>query len=148
MKLLEKLLVNTGELVAAPYLRAFADRSPENVLRNSLKFLDSDATGQIKEYITGRFAESGGFCDRAGKADLYYTLFGYFIANALDMNAMQHHILKFTQQAIRSESLSDVHLHCAAIITASEHDKWRDFRSVQIQGEAKHPDSAETAKNL
>ncbi len=119
MKLLEKLLANTGELVAAPYLKAFADRSPDNIMRNSLKLLDHDAIHQLNAYIKSCFSETGGFCDRAGKADLYYTLFGYFIAKAFDMEFMYPAIEKFVQQKIKSESLSDVHLHCAAIITAS-----------------------------
>lgn len=136
MKLLEKLLANTGELVAAPYLKAFADRSPDSILRQSLKLLDPDAIQQIHEYTKSCFSETGGFIDRAGKADLYYTLFGYFIAKAFGMEPMYPVIEKFAQQKIKSESLSDVHLHCAAIITAADSNgiiPARGFRSLVKQ---------------
>jgi prenyltransferase beta subunit len=116
MRLLEKLLVSTGELFAAPYLRAFANKSPEKALSNSLKFLDSEAVNEVKTYLRNSQTGSGGFSDRAGKPDLYYTLFGYFIAKAFALDDLIPGIIKFTRQKIETESLSDVHLHCASII--------------------------------
>jgi hypothetical protein len=121
---LERLLVNTGELVAAPYLRAFSDRSPESVLGNSLNFLDPKAVNEVKAYLKRCSSDSGGFCDRGGKADLYYTLFGFFIAKAFGMNELFPAIFKFAWQKIRSESLSDVDLHCAAIVTSDTPAGW------------------------
>lgn len=120
MKLLERLLVTTGELVAAPYLKAFNERSPEKVLKNSMQFLDDEAIGQLKAYVNKCFSESGGFRDRAGKPDLYYSLFGYYIAKALEKEEIFPSLENFVQQKIKSETLPDVYMHCAAIIIASE----------------------------
>jgi hypothetical protein len=50
--------------------------------------LDFESQDEVKKFITDQQAESGGFCDRAGYPDLYYTLFGFFLtaATRLDVN--------------------------------------------------------------
>lgn len=111
--------MNIGELIAASYLKSFAGKSPETVLSRSLQLLDQDSIKQTRTYLYGCFSESGGFCDRAGKADLYYTLFGYFLAKALNLDNLVPAIRKFAEHKIQTSGLSDVELHCAAIITAS-----------------------------
>lgn len=117
-------MVNTGELFAAPYVKKFDNKSPVKVLENSLQYLDPNAIRQIKAYVNSRFLKSGGFQDRSGKEDLYYTLFGYFIAHAFGMNDLYPDILNYTRHKICSGSLSDVDLHCAAIISSNSTHEW------------------------
>jgi hypothetical protein len=124
MKLLEKFLKNTVEQVFNRYLKTYAESTPDNVIKRSLKYLDPVAVNQIKEYLRKCFSDSGGFCDRAGHPDIYYTLFGHFIVNGFSLDHLFPGIDTFTQHKIRTETLSDVHLHCAAILISTTPSGW------------------------
>jgi len=96
--------------------------SPEAVLKRALGMLDVDACDDLKNYVAGRIHPSGGFKDRAGNPDLYYTLFGIFLAEALE----QHDVLNTTRQYIENEirrhEPEGVHLHCASILASKLSD--------------------------
>jgi hypothetical protein len=124
MKWLEKFSMNTGELLFSSYLKTFAANTPDKVILHSLKCLDPIAVNQIKDYLISRFSNSGGFFDRAGKPDLYYTLFGYFIVKAYSSDHLFPGISAFTQDRIRTGNLTDVHLYCAAILTSTTPTGW------------------------
>ena len=44
--------------------------------------LDAESQDEVRNFIVEQQDESGGFCDRAGFPDLYYTLFGSFLSSA------------------------------------------------------------------
>jgi prenyltransferase beta subunit len=118
MKLWEKLSGNIFRLLAAPYQKAFREKSLENVLKRSLNVLDAPAIESLRNYIENSQAPGGGFIDKAGKPDLYYTLFGYFMVDALEMKEILPSISAFVEKEIRGNKLTGVHLHCAAILSA------------------------------
>ncbi len=118
MKLLEKLSRNIFRLFSLPDIRAFEERSPEKALKRSLKVLDIGAINDIKEFVKSNQTESGGFSDKAGKPDLYYTLFGYYLADALELNELFPSIGNYVEKEISQNNLEGVHLHCAAILSA------------------------------
>jgi prenyltransferase beta subunit len=105
-------------LAASPYLGAFEKKSPEIVLRQSLNLLDPETLDILREYVKNRQTQSGGFEDKAGRPDLYYSLFGYYLADALDLDELLPAIGKFAGEKIKVNSLDEVHLHCAAILAS------------------------------
>jgi hypothetical protein len=44
----------------------------------------ADTAGEVLRYILGRATPEGAFSDRSGKADLYYTVFGLLVLDALE----------------------------------------------------------------
>jgi len=117
MKLWAKLSETLFRLVAKPYLQTFEENSPEKILRRSLKVLDADSIESIKQFVKSKQTDSGGFADRAGKSDLYYTLFGYFIAEALGMKDAFPTIGKYVEEETEHNK-TGVHLHCSAILSS------------------------------
>jgi len=118
MKLLEKLSAIIFRFFALPFLHKFEDKSPERILTGSLKVLDHDAIASLKEFVKGKQTLSGGFADKAGNPDLYYTLFGYYLVDALGLSEMKLAIVKYLEVEVAKNKLEGVHLHCAAILSA------------------------------
>jgi hypothetical protein len=118
MKLWEKPSGIIFRLFAAPYLRTFKENSLEKVLKRSVNVLDKHAVEGIKEYVKGSQTQSGGFADKAGHADIYYTLFGNFLAEALEMKDMIPSIKRYTETRSAQNDLTGVNLYCAAILSA------------------------------
>jgi hypothetical protein len=116
MRLSEKLSGIIFRQVAKPYLKSFEKRSLEPVLKRSLKVLDTSALVSLKEFVRSKQTSSGGFMDKAGKPDIYYSLFGYFLAGALKMNDMVSSLKPWVESQTRKDNLSGVHLNCAAIL--------------------------------
>jgi prenyltransferase beta subunit len=118
MKLLEKPSGIIFRLFSDHYLKAFRENSPEQVLKRSLKVMDNYATEELREYVKNSQAPSGGFKDKAGRADIYYTLFGHYLADALELNESIVSISGFTESCIRQNNPEGVNLYCAAILSA------------------------------
>ncbi len=55
-----------------------------NLLRNALNLLDEQGREEVLHFIAGRQNPDGGFQDRGGRSDLYYSLFGGFILKAME----------------------------------------------------------------
>ncbi len=82
------------------------------VLRASLASMSSAARERVKEYMLNETnIEQGVFFDRAGKPDLYYTMFGLACADALELRLpwrnYQQNLLRYSL-----ESLDVIHLCC------------------------------------
>jgi hypothetical protein len=118
MKLWEKLSGIIYKLIALPYVKAFEGKSTETVLRKSVYIMDADAVERIKNYIISRHTSSGGFPDKAGKTDLYYSLFGFFLAEALDLKELFPSIKRYVEKEITGNDPAGIHLYCAAILYA------------------------------
>ncbi len=84
-----------------------------DVLRCSTDLLNNEACERIASFIACQFTPEGGFCNRAGKVDQYYTMFGLGCAAALHVPLP----LKKVRGYLRSfelNSLDLVHLVCWA----------------------------------
>jgi prenyltransferase beta subunit len=118
MRLLVKLSETLFRLLAKPYLQTFEENSPEKILKLSQKLLDNKAAANLREFVRNRHTSSGGFADRAGNPDLYYTFFGYFVAEAIGMEELFPSIRNFVAKQVEGNDIKGVHLHCAAILSA------------------------------
>lgn len=116
MKFWVRLSRNIFKLAALPFFRKIKDKSIESVLKDSLLLLTEETTDEIRNFILKKQTAAGGFADRAGKGDLYYSLFGYFIAEAYVVNEIMEPLKAFVKCKTDSGNLSGVHLYCAAIL--------------------------------
>lgn len=117
MKLSEKLSGIIFRLFSLPDIQTFKESNPETALKRSLKLLDPTALASIREFVKSNHTQSGGFTDKAGKPDLYYTLFGFYLAEALELVELFPTMRKYVEREIIQGNIKGVHLHCAAILS-------------------------------
>jgi hypothetical protein len=118
MKFWEKFLRNIFRLAAQPRLKKMQPRLIEAVLARSASMLDPQMIAEIKSFILSQQTKSGGFADRSGKSDLYYSLFGYLLAEAYSVGDVIQPLKKYIASVAASNQLSGVHLFCGAILHA------------------------------
>lgn len=116
MKYWVRLSRSIFKLAALPFIRKFKPKIIESVLKDSLLLLTPETTDEICNFILKKQTAGGGFADRAGKGDLYYSLFGYFIAETFAITEVKEPLKDFVKSKVDSENLSGVHLYCAAIL--------------------------------
>lgn len=109
-------------LAAAPWLKKAQAKSIESVLQNSIGLLEPEMLQEIKTFILRKQTTQGGFMDRAGKCDLYYSLFAYYVAEALAITEVKESLRNYVEKTVHESSLSGVHLYCAAILHAKLFD--------------------------
>lgn len=132
MKFLGKFLRHTFKFIIPDSLLKIQDKSIESVLRASVKMLDAESIQEIKQFICSKQTVQGGFADRAGKTDLYYTFFGYFVAEALDIQEVTEPLKVYLKKEIEKD-LSDVHLFCMAILYARIFDKDKKRKNLSAK---------------
>jgi len=81
-------------------------------LLKSKEVLSEDAQNQIKSFLGSRKNGDGGFINRAGKADLYYSVFGYTLALILDFKLDVLKERKYLKRLKQEEKLDFVHSVC------------------------------------
>jgi hypothetical protein len=116
MKFLEIFSKNIFRLFAGRYLGSLRENSIETTLARSLKMLDPETIDEIKSFIKSQQTTAGGFADRGGKSDLYYSLFGCYIAEALEIEEIKPALKDCLKKVINSEELSGINLKCALIL--------------------------------
>lgn len=55
-----------------------------HLLGNALALLDDQGREEVLQFILASQNEDGGFCDRGGSSDLYYSLFGMLMLKAME----------------------------------------------------------------
>lgn len=116
MKYWAKFLRIIYNLIASSRLRKATTMSIETILRNSKGLLESEMIEEMRGFIRQSQADSGGFADKAGKGDIYYSLFGYFVAEALDEAGIVDSLKSFVAKTVKEKALKGVNLYCAAIL--------------------------------
>jgi prenyltransferase beta subunit len=71
-----------------------------------------DATELVEKFIRSHLHADGGFQDRSGRSDLYYTLFGIEGLMALQVEPPWEQLRSYLQQFQTPEALDFVHLSC------------------------------------
>ena len=74
----------------------------------------ADSTELVRNFYARQFNEAGAACDRAGKPDLYYTIFALAGAQALDISAPVKKTREWLNTFTDGESLDFVHLGALA----------------------------------
>lgn len=73
-----------------------------------------DSTDLVRDFIVDCLTEDGGFRDREGRPDLYYTVFGLAAMQALDLPVPTGRVASFLSSFGSGEGLDLVHLSCLA----------------------------------
>ena len=118
MKFWGKFSRNIFKLAAQPKLRKLRPKLIETVLAKSALMLDSEMIAEIRTFILSKQTAQGGFSDRGGNCDLYYTLFGYYIAESFSVNEVITPLKKYVAATVTSTDLSGVYRYCGAILYA------------------------------
>lgn len=71
-----------------------------------------DSADLVVKFISEQINEDGGFKDRAGQSDLYYSVFGIESLLALGADVPRDRILSYLTEFGRGQSLDFVHLAC------------------------------------
>lgn len=147
MKFWEKPLKTICKFLARKPLRKFQSQSIEQTLKNSLQMLDEQTIAELKAYIKQQQTIQGGFADRGGKCDLYYSLFGYYIAEALDMQEVMPSLKEYVKKVVQTHNLKGVHLHTAAILYAKLFDAETFPKALQLKvhQDLLHPENKQAA---
>lgn len=105
-------------LAGKKYLASFSANSLEGVLGASVKLLDDHTNGEMRAFLKSQQTTAGGFADRGGKCDLYYSLFGLFVSEALGMQEVIPSLKRYILEITRTGELEGIHWHCAVILYA------------------------------
>jgi hypothetical protein len=106
------------KLFAGKAISKLRRNSIEDVLARSVMILDSQTIIEIKSFIKDQQTSTGGFADRGGNSDLYYSLFGCYVAEALGIDEIKPMLKEYVIKVISAENLSGVNLKCALILHA------------------------------
>jgi prenyltransferase beta subunit len=83
------------------------------IARLSPKLL-GDSRDLVESFVRSQINPDGAFCDRAGKSDLYYTVFGLDCLVALHIQPPVEEISRYLRTFGHGEGLDFVHLACLA----------------------------------
>ena len=95
--------------------------------------LDDNAVSEIREFVRSRQHSSGAFVDRAGKPDLYYTLFGFYLANTLGLNEILRAAGAYAENESGNSKTDFIHLQCAAILITELSDNKKLLTAIRKQ---------------
>lgn len=73
-----------------------------------------DARDLVADFVRSQLHESGGFVDRAGNPDLYYTVFGLECLLALREDLPRDRVAQYLREFSDGEGLDFVHIGCLA----------------------------------
>jgi hypothetical protein len=147
MKFWEKPLKIIFKLAARKPLQKFQANPIEKVLKNSIQMLDAQTLEELSTFVKKQQTNEGGFADRAGNCDLYYSLFGCFIAEALDIPEVIPSLKKYVKKIVQTHNPKGVYLHSAAILYAKligAETLPPDFKK-KIYAEFSHPENQQAA---
>jgi hypothetical protein len=118
MRFLEIFSKSIFRLLAGRSLQKIRSNSIEAVLSRSVKMIDEETIASMKAFVRSRQTTEGGFADRGGKCDLYYTLFGCFIAEALGIQGVMPSLKEYIRKTALKDNPEGIHRKCAVILYA------------------------------
>lgn len=104
------------KLAASPWLTKVRAKSLESVLLKSTDLLEPEMLCEMQSFIRIKQTTEGSFMDRAGKGDLYYSLFGCFVGEALNVTDVKLPLKTYVRKTVMESTLTGIHLYCGAIL--------------------------------
>jgi hypothetical protein len=118
MRFLEIFSKTIFKLVAGRSLQKIRTNSIETVLAKSVRMIGQETLAEMRAFVLSRQTTSGGFADRGGNCDLYYTLFGCYITEALGVQEVMPSLREYIKKTVLAGNLDSIHLKCAVILYA------------------------------
>lgn len=87
-----------------------------NYIEKGFGMLDNQSANDVKLFVLSSQNYDGGFFDRAGKSDLYYSLFAYFILKHTNDKSYQKKLQHFISEKGKEKDKHLVDLCCLAIL--------------------------------
>ena len=109
--------------------------SLRHLLKCGIHLLNPETLAEIRDWLIAQQTKEGGFPDRAGKCDLYYTLFGFFLSEALEADQVLPALKAFAGRTACAEHPAAIDLFCITILNASLFP--HDARTRQFAGEVR-----------
>lgn len=81
-----------------------------------MSMLDSESVNDINQFVTSLQNNDGGFSDRAGISDLYYSLFAHFILRSTNEKLYKEKLNQFVSEKSTRKKLFLVDRCCVAIL--------------------------------
>ena len=72
----------------------------------------SDSSTLVEQFLHSQLNEDGGFKDRSGKSDLYYSAFGLEAFSALELEAPIARVTNYLRGFAEGDGLDLIHLCC------------------------------------
>jgi hypothetical protein len=119
MKFLEKFSINICKTTGSRLLQITDAGSLSRILSRGVSLLDDSIKAEMREWILSQQTSSGGFPDRGGEPDLYYTLFGFYLAGALEADMVLPMLKDYVKREARQQHHQGIDLFCLAILHAS-----------------------------
>lgn len=106
-------------------------------LENSITKLSDEAVTLIKQFIISQMDDDGGFIDRNGNPDLYYSVFGYSLAYIFEIPIDIEKHRQYLINSAENNKLDFVHtislLRCHLILTAIKYKLDNNLFSRKIE---------------
>ncbi len=93
--------------------------SLRHILRRGVSMLNDETQAEIRNWVISQQTKGGGFIDRSGDSDLYYTLFGFFLAEALEIDQVFPALKVYAGKTAREHDHEGIELFCMSILNAS-----------------------------
>jgi hypothetical protein len=101
-----------------PFVRKTKTKSIESVLKKAIGLLEPERLEEIKTFIRSQQTKQGGFADRSGQCDLYYSLFGFFLTDLFSLGNVRESCKHYVRQKVFESNLQGVDLYCGVILYA------------------------------
>ena len=98
-------------------------------IEKGFSLLDEPSKTELKNFVKGQQLASGAFTDRAGQPDLYYSLFGAWMAEALHLKPQKEKLNRFIQD-INPEKRKKIDRFAILLIQVIFQEKELDKPSV------------------
>jgi len=116
MKFWERFSRSIYKFAARSRIKKIYPKLLEPVLVKAPQMLNAEMVSEIRTFVIGQQTNEGGFADRGGQTDLYYTLFGIYIAEALSVKEVLEPTGNYVKKLVQNSDLTGVYLYCGAIL--------------------------------
>lgn len=103
-------------------------------LKSGLNLLDESSRDEIRQFVTSHQGESGGFVDRGNRGDLYYSLFGFWLASAFELKSELDKLKGFVSG--QTEEISPIDRFSKVLIQEGlaqpKKNFWRFFKELVV----------------
>mgnify|MGYP006276154061 CR=1 FL=1 len=104
------------KIFAPIYLKILGKKSFENATRLALTVLDESIIEEIEQYVISLQNGDGGFSNKAGYSDVYYSLFGYLLCHGLGLKSQLNSLRKFVREMAVNTADGQVDWICMVIL--------------------------------
>lgn len=103
------------------------------VIKRGFEVIDAQSKQEIIQFLKSRQCANGGFANRAGQPDLYYSMFGCLLAEALGLKEILTPLREYTEKSVGRQKLCGVDLFCAALLVSRLSGKGKNRREWKLK---------------